>query len=43
MTLKNLLILGHSEQQVQQVNICLKLLLLLLLLNLTSSTYLLQV
>jgi len=38
MTLKNLLILGYSEQQVQQVNICLK-----LLLSLTSSTYLLQV
>lgn len=40
MTLKNLLILGHSEQKVQQVNICLK---LLLLPSLTTSTYLLQV
>jgi hypothetical protein len=41
MTLKNLPILGHSEQQMQRVNICPKL--LLLLLSLTSATYLLQV
>jgi len=35
---KEFAVLGHSEQQMQHVNICLK-----LLLSLTSSIYLLQV